>query len=134
MYGETLDPKRTAFGIGYDDTYVHLTTGRLIEPWEYNRLSSDDKSMYTSVTPRPFKIYIEDLDETDNDDIRGVDHPLWDILWCNECECVFKPMSQKSVDPTQNYLMALVDSNDARVWLLSIGMVEDSSLAHNVGG
>lgn len=56
-------------------------------------------------------IEVQDTENEDNDDIRSIDHPDFDKYWDNEMECVFKTYHFTSVQ-------------DARAWLLAIGMTE----------
>lgn len=92
MYGQPLDPKRTAFTF-YGDCW-------------------DDK-----LTETNFSIYLTDLDDPSNDDVRDVDHPDFDTYWGNAMENVFEPN-----DP---YIGEALDTQTkARQWLLSIGMIE----------
>ncbi len=135
MYGKPLDPKKTAFGIGYEDKYRHIQSGNIIEEYDYNKKTTN-KGEYTMVIPRPFQIFLLDLEDPSNDDIRDVVHPDFDALWGNSCECVFEPWKQSWIDKysKNKNLKALTNSHDARQWLISIGMKEDPTLAHAVGG
>lgn len=106
MYGETLDPKKTGFAVSMDSDY-------------------DEE--------RP-TLYLSDLEDPDNDDIRDVGHPDFDILFGNMCECVFETNDQFSVSRENPNLSALNTVEETRQWCLSIGMTEDPNLAHSVGG
>lgn len=70
-----------------------------------------------------FTIYLTDLEDKTNYDIRGVDHPDWDMYWGNEMENVFSPMNfdiedYKEIEPVLGTI------TKAKEWLLSIGMRE----------
>jgi hypothetical protein len=89
MYGESLDPEKTSFGIWMDDNEI--------------------------------VIFLNDDEDDSNDDIRDVDHPLFDLYFDNTCECMFTTSFYKTID-------------EAREMLLSFGMTEDKSLEGSIGG
>jgi hypothetical protein len=91
MYGQPLQPNRADF------TFCAGENG-------------DDP------TETDFSIGVGDLDDPKNDDIREVDHPLWEDFWDNICENAFVP----NTDPGET----LDTMTKARAWLLSIGMTE----------
>lgn len=67
------------------------------------------------------EIALEDNEDYDNDDIRDVDDPIFDMFFDNICECLF----------ISNYFTNI---EEAKTWLLSIGMTENSDLEGSVGG
>lgn len=96
MYGKPLKPQKTSFTIEDSD----LNDGG-------------------------FTIYLTDLEEPSNDDVRDVDHPDFDILWGNAMENVFEPWDQEWIDNhEERKLKAITTKKMAREWLLSIGMTE----------
>lgn len=54
-------------------------------------------------------IFIEDLDESNNDDVRDVVHPDFDRYWGNDCENMFSTRHFKTMQ-------------EAKEWCVSIGM------------
>ncbi len=107
MYGQPLDPKKTTFAVTQDPDY--------------------DEDRPT--------LFLADLDDDDNDDVREISHPDFDILWSNDCENIFSSNDQFYVSKSRKHgLMALNTVEEARQWCLSVGMTEDTDLAHTVGG
>jgi hypothetical protein len=62
------------------------------------------------------------MEDEENDNIRSISHPDFNIYWNNISENVFE---------SRNPLNTVQSSID---WCLSIGMTEDKDLAHTVGG
>ena len=91
MYGEPLEPNRTGF---------NLEEGH----------SSDDYG---------FQLWLIDLDEPSNDDIRDVNHPEFDMYWGNASECQFLPW-EENYHPESH--KTFKNMKEAREWLVSIGM------------
>jgi len=89
MYGQPINPKRALFYI-----------------MEHN----EDYSF-----GEPFGMFIVDMDDPSNDDIREVDHPDFDSKWENDSENDFTPRDE-------NWAI-----QDAEAWCLSIGMVKGDS-------
>lgn len=81
------------------------------------------------------QIYVTlmDQEDDDNDDVREVDHPDWDILFGNAMENVFEPWDQAFIDNElkasgrSDKLKELTTVDEVRNYLLSIGMTEDQT-------
>ena len=108
--------------------------GQPLDPKRTSFAISDEDGVIT--------LWVVDLDEEDNDDIRDINHPDFDNYWSNAMECVFELNDQDMI----NFLIRLNKNKaktlkpplktmeEARNWCLSIGMVEDKELAGSVGG
>lgn len=83
-------------------------------------------------------LYVLDLDEPDNDDVRDIDHPDFDYYWGNACENVFelwkRPSRIKRFRESGELKPLLSGIEQARMWCRSIGMIEDPTLVGAVGG
>jgi hypothetical protein len=92
MHGESLEPKKTAFAL-------------------YEQDNSHDFEV-----EGPLQIFLVDLEDVENDDVRDVIHPEFDVFWDNICENTFEPV--------EDVKDALDTPEKARKWLKKIGMVE----------
>lgn len=73
------------------------------------------------------EIFISDF-QRDDDDIREIDHPQFNLLWDNTCENTWVPTSRRG---SSVYHIKTV--KDARNWGLAIGMTYDKSLENEEG-
>lgn len=65
-------------------------------------------------------LFVMQISDPNNDDIREIDHLDFNKYWDNEMENVFSTLHFQTVD-------------DARKWCISIGMTEDPNM-EEVGG
>ena len=78
MYGEPLNPKKTAFAIVIDpSTWLYVPT-----------------------------LFLEDLEDPDNDDVREVNHPDFETYWGNSMENTFEACPQRYVNKINPKLKA----------------------------
>ena len=114
MYGQPLEPNRTKF---------------------YIRDNSRGEYYGSKI-----QLFLVDMDDEENDDVREVNHPEWGLYWENDSENEFSAIDEETVK-------SLIDSGmndtlkelgigysedftyfktikEAREWLLSIGMIE----------
>lgn len=73
--------------------------------------NGDSKNPYSGWCDDRINIFVTDLKDPDNDGVRGIDHDEWEDYWENESENSFVTESWESLE-------------DAKEWLLSIGMKE----------
>lgn len=85
MYGQPLNPKRTSFAI---------------HDWDGDNCD--------------FAVFLTDMDDESNDDVREVDHPDWEDKFDNAMENVFEPKDA-----------FLFSRKNCKQYLLSLGMTED---------
>jgi hypothetical protein len=93
MYGEPLEPRKALF---------HIST-----PEEFAEEQGDDEEYVVSM-------FVVDMDEPDNDNVRDVKHPDFDRYWGNMMENCFEVYDEGE---DWSYEKALE-------WCLSIGMVQ----------
>ncbi len=96
MYGHPLEPNKCKFLLFIDD---------------------GEADMYIS-GDGDICLCIEDIDESDNDDIRDINHPDFDKLCNNASENVF----------LSNGFEDFKSLEEARKWCLSIGMIESEDI------
>ena len=60
-------------------------------------------------------LFVEDMTDDSNDNVRSVRHPDFDILWSNECENVFRASTQRRVTEKNPNLKALDTIKEAKI-------------------
>lgn len=73
-----------------------------------------------------FSVFIRDLEDISNDNIRDVDSPLFESLFGNQSENLFGNLNQDDID--KNAVTSLKTEDEIRDYLNSIGMIEDKSM------
>jgi len=82
MYGKPLEPNKALF---------HIST-----PEEFAEEQGDDEEYVVSM-------FIVDMDEPDNDNIRDIKHPDFDRYWGNTMKIVSKFMTKVKIGHTKKH-------------------------------
>lgn len=78
---------------------------------------NEDSYDTDNITQTSFKIFVTSLKNPEKDNIGGVKDNLWNDIWCNQLENVFKLYRKSTIN----------NLDDAKQYMISIGMTEKTS-------